>query len=127
MRVAETKKKTTPKRPTTKQDQKAKYKFSWLESVTNTKTGETSATGLCGMFLVIVPTLLFVLLIVWYFFNMAHFPEVAEILDKLTSLIMIGSGLLGLRKGVSVFANGSQIAIGTTAKKKKKKETESEE
>lgn len=126
MRVT-AKKKTTAKRPTTKQDQKTKYKFSWLESVTNTKTGETSATGLCGMFLVIVPMLLFVLLIVWYFFNMSHFPEVAEILDKLTSLIMIGSGLLGLRKGVSVFTNGSQISIGTAAKKKKKKETESEE
>ena len=113
--------KTAPRKTAMKEGQGPKYKFSWLESVTNTKTGETSATGLCGMFLVVIPTFLFVLLIVWYFFNMAHFTEVAEILDKLTSLIMIGSGLLGLRKGVSVFANGSKISIGSTTSKAKKK------
>ena len=36
------------------------YKFSWIELIVNTKTGETSATGLCGILLISIPLLLFV-------------------------------------------------------------------
>ena len=98
--------------------QPQKYKFSWMELITNRNTGETSATGFCGMILTIVPLLMFCVLIVWYFFNMTHFTEISEILDKLQVLIMIGSGLLGLRKAAATFANKS-FSLG-----KDKEETE---
>ena len=85
--------------------QPQKYKFSWLELITNRNTGETSATGLCGMILTIVPLLLICILIVWYFFHMTHFNEISEFLDKQQVLIMVGAGLLGLRKATATFAN----------------------
>lgn len=85
--------------------QPQKYKFSWIELITNRNTGETSATGFCGMVLTIVPLMMICILIVWYFFNMTHFTEISEILDKQQVLIMVGAGLLGLRKATATFAN----------------------
>jgi len=94
-----------------KEEQVTKYKFSWLELVTNHKTGETSATGFCGILLIVVPLFLYCILIAWYFFNMTHFTEVYDILDKLYPLIVIGAGLLGLRKASTVFGK-SKFSIG---------------
>jgi hypothetical protein len=85
-----------------------------MELVTNHKTGETSATGFCGILLIIVPLFLYCILIAWYFFNMTHFTEVYDILDKLYPLIMIGAGLLGLRKASAVF-NKTKFSIGQAA------------
>jgi hypothetical protein len=116
MRITKIKNNKTVEIP--KEEQLAKYKFSWIELICNTKTGETSATGLCGMILVIVPSFMFVVLIVWYFFNMSHSTEIFEILDKLITLITLGSGLLGLRKAVATFSGGSKIVIGGKKKKK---------
>jgi len=110
-----------------KAEQLPKYKFSFIELICNTKTGETSATGLCGMILIVVPLFMFVVLIVWYFFNMSHFPEISEILDKLITLITLGSGLLGLRKAVATFAGGSKIVLGSSKKKKEQQALEEQE
>lgn len=109
-----------------KEEQIQRYKFSWIELISNAKTGETSATGLCGMILIFVALLLFVVLVVWYFFNMSHSAEIFEILDKLTTWMMTGAGLLGLRKISGNFAGGSSISIGSS-KKKGKKTTMSDE
>lgn len=93
------------------EEQSSKYKFSWMELVTNHKTGETSATGFCGILLIVIPLFLYCVLIAWYFFNMTHFKEVYDILDKLYPLVVIGASLLGLRKASSVFGK-NKITIG---------------
>lgn len=96
------------------------YKFSWIELIVNTKTGETSATGVCGMLLITIPLLLFVVMTVWYFFNMSHSVEIFELMDKLIALIGIGSGLLGLRKISGNFAGGTRLSVGGGNAKKPK-------
>ena len=102
-----------------KEEQVQRYKFSWIELISNAKTGETSATGLCGMILIFVALFLFVVLVVWYFFNMSHSAEIFEILDKLTTWMSVGAGLLGLRKLSASFSGGSSFSLGGRSKKVK--------
>ena len=79
------------------------------------------------MILIFVPLFLFVVLVVWYFFNMSHSSEIFEILDKLTAWMMTGAGLLGLRKISGNFAGGSKISIGSKIKKNESQEDDTEE
>ena len=88
-----------------------KYKFSSVEMITDTDSGETSASGLCGTILVLVPLAVFVILTIFYFFNTPEATNIFTLMDKLPFWAGIGAGLLGLRKFSTVIGN-NRLNIG---------------
>lgn len=89
-----------------------KYKFSGMELITNTISGTTSPSALAGLVLIAIPLLLVLVLTIWYFFHTGDATNIFELMDKFTTLITLGSGLLGLRKVTNAFSNKAKISIG---------------
>ncbi len=82
-----------------------KYKFSWLDLLTDTATGETSASGFCGFIIIMIAVILFVTMVIWYFFHTGDATNIFSLMDKITTWVGIGSGLLGVRKISSVIGD----------------------
>ena len=82
-----------------------KIKLSFKEMVTSGLTGETSATGFCGVVLTFVAMLVFLGLFVFYLINQDEAGNILEFVDKVIVILGIGSALLGTRKISGAIAN----------------------
>ena len=82
-----------------------KITLSFKEMVTSGMTGETSATGFCGVLLTLVSLLVFLGLFVFYLINQEEAGNILEFVDKVIVILGIGSALLGTRKISGVIAN----------------------
>jgi hypothetical protein len=88
-----------------------KYKFNFLEMICSGKTGETSATGFCGIVLCLISILFIFAIIIFYFFNVAEAEHLLEMFDKIIVVLGIGAALLGTRKisGAIASTRGANI------------------
>ena len=82
-----------------------KIKISFKEMVTSGLTGETSATGFCGVILTFTAILVFLGLFVFYLVNQDEAGNILEFVDKVIVILGIGSALLGTRKISGAIAN----------------------
>ncbi len=82
-----------------------KIKISFKEMVTSGLTGETSATGFCGVVLTFTAMLVFLGLFVFYLVNQSEAGNILEFVDKVIVILGIGSALLGTRKISGALAN----------------------
>lgn len=82
-----------------------KIKLSFKEMVTSGASGETSATGFCGVVLVLVSMMIFIGLFVFYMCNLSEAEHILEFVDKVIVVLGIGSALLGTRKISGALAN----------------------
>lgn len=82
-----------------------KITVSFKEMVTSGMTGETSATGFCGVLLTFVAILVFLGLFVFYLVNQDEAGNILEFVDKVIVILGIGSALLGTRKISGALAN----------------------
>lgn len=89
----------------------AKYRFSFLELLTDTATGETSASGFCGFIIILMAVMLFITMVIWYFFHTGSATDIFTLIDKITVWVGIGSGLLGVRKISSVFGKDGHTEV----------------
>lgn len=80
-------------------------KLSFKEMVTSGMTGETSATGFCGVILTFTAILVFLGLFVFYLVNQDEAGNILEFVDKVIVILGIGSALLGTRKISGALAN----------------------
>jgi hypothetical protein len=82
-----------------------KITVSFKEMVTSGMTGETSATGFCGVILTFTAILVFLGLFVFYLVNQDEAGNILEFVDKVIVILGIGSALLGTRKISGALAN----------------------
>ena len=82
-----------------------KITLSFKEMVTSGLTGETSATGFCGVLLTLVSLLVFLGLFVFYLVKQDEAGNILEFVDKVIVILGIGSALLGTRKISGALAN----------------------
>ena len=82
-----------------------KITVSFKEMVTSGMTGETTATGFCGVLLTFVAILVFLGLFVFYLVNQDEAGNILEFVDKVIVILGIGSALLGTRKISGALAN----------------------
>lgn len=82
-----------------------KITLSFKEMVTSGLTGETSATGFCGVILTFTAILVFLGLFVFYLVNQDEAGNILEFVDKVIVILGIGSALLGTRKISGAIAN----------------------
>ena len=68
------------------------------ETVLNSKTNKTSASGLVGVLFCLVGLLLFSITTICYFFGIGDSSLMMTLLDKILILIACGACLLGVRK-----------------------------
>ena len=71
-----------------------KNKFSLTETLNN-NNGKTSGTGLMGMLLISTGCICFIICMVGWFLKL---PETTSVMNNVIMLIVIGGGLLGVRK-----------------------------
>ena len=88
-----------------KNKETGKITLSFKEMVTSGLTGETSATGFCGVLLTFVSILVFLGLFVFYLVNQEEAGNILEFVDKVIVILGIGSALLGTRKISGALAN----------------------
>lgn len=88
-----------------KNKETGKITLSFKEMVTSGLTGETSATGFCGVLLTLVSLLVFLGLFVFYLINQEEAGNILEFVDKVIVILGIGSALLGTRKISGAIAN----------------------
>jgi len=75
-----------------------KYKFNFIEMICSGRTGETSATGFCGVITSLICLVAMLALMVFYFINKDEASHILEFMDKLIAMFGIGAALLGARK-----------------------------
>jgi len=88
-----------------KNKETGKITLSFKEMVTSGLTGETSATGFCGVLLTLVSLLVFLGLFVFYLVKQDEAGNILEFVDKVIVILGIGSALLGTRKISGALAN----------------------
>lgn len=88
-----------------KNKETGKITVSFKEMVTSGMTGETSATGFCGVILTFTAILVFLGLFVFYLVNQDEAGNILEFVDKVIVILGIGSALLGTRKISGALAN----------------------
>lgn len=88
-----------------KNKETGKITVSFKEMVTSGMTGETSATGFCGVILTFTAILVFLGLFVFYLVNQDEAGNILEFVDKVIVILGIGSALLGTRKISGAIAN----------------------
>ena len=88
-----------------KNKETGKITLSFKEMVTSGLTGETSATGFCGVLLTFVSIVVFLGLFIFYLVNQDEAGNILEFVDKVIVILGIGSALLGTRKISGALAN----------------------
>lgn len=88
-----------------------RYRFNFLEMVCSGRSGETSATGFCGVMLTLLSTIVIIALLVFYFCNSKEAGNILNFLDKIVIVLGIGAALLGTRKisGAIASTKGANI------------------
>lgn len=90
-----------------------KVKFSLLDMITSSGSGQTSATGTIGVILCLLSIIMIATLFIYYFINIDDVKNIMDFFDKAMIILGIGSALLGTRKISGAFGskkiNGSNI------------------
>lgn len=84
--------------------EKPKKHFKWIDMVSSSKSGETSASGFCGVIACVSSIILLFVLIVFYMFHLPEAGTILSLIDKLMLLFGIGASLLGVRKVSTAFS-----------------------
>ena len=71
-------------------------KFSWVEVFLNTN-GKTSSTKLIGLLTAMICLLLFVIMVVFYMFNIQESGIILLFIDKIITIFGIAAGLMGIK------------------------------
>lgn len=82
---------------------KKKGWFKNMISNRNTSSNEISASGTMGAVVIIVGLLIFLLMTIFYMFNVTEAPNILLFSDKATTIVIVGGSLLGVRRFSSVF------------------------
>lgn len=88
-----------------------KLKFSALEMMSSGNTGQTSATGVIGVFLCSVPMIGMLALLVFYFVNPSEAANILELMDRGIALVGIGAAVLGTRKISGMIGNSQRAKL----------------
>ena len=78
------------------------HKISWSEIFAN-NNGKTSSTKIIGFLVSIVCLMIFVMLVIYYFYNPGECPNILEIIDRTVSYFSISAGLMGVKSITSSF------------------------
>ena len=78
------------------------HKISWSEIFAN-NNGKTSSTKIIGFLVSIVCLIIFVMLVIYYFYNPGECPNILEIIDRTISFFSISAGLMGVKSITSSF------------------------
>ena len=99
------------------------HKFSFNEIFAN-NNGKTSSTKIVGFLVSIVCLLIFMMLVIYYFYNPGECSNILEIIDRTVSYFSISAGLMGVKSITSSFGKQRiEITENNIATHKKKKET----
>ena len=96
-------------------DNEGRYKFSFMEMISSSKSGSTSATGFIGVILCLMCIILVFAIFVFYFINTKESENILSLLDKIIVMLGIGSALLGTRKISGIIGNKNTISDIQTA------------
>ena len=84
-------------------------KFSWVEIFLNTN-GKTSSTKLIGLLTAMICLLLFVIMVIFYMFNIPESGVILSFVDKIITMFGIAAGLMGIKSiSSSIGANKTII------------------
>lgn len=88
-----------------------KYKFNFIEMICSGRTGETSATGFCGVITSFLSLIAFIALVVFYFVKTSEAANILQMMDKIIAIFGIGAALLGARKISGAIASAKNANI----------------
>ena len=94
-------------------------KFSWVEIFLNTN-GKTSSTKLIGLLTAMICLLLFVIMVVFYMFNIPESGVILSFIDKIITIFGIAAGLMGI-KSISSSIGANKTIIENTVQQKQTK------
>ena len=78
------------------------HKFSISEIFAN-NNGKTSSTKIIGFIVSIVCLMIFIMLVIYYFYNPGECANILEIIDRTVSYFSISAGLMGVKSITSSF------------------------
>ena len=78
------------------------HKFSISEIFSN-NNGKTSSTKIIGFIVSIVCLMIFIMLVIYYFYNPGECANILEIIDRTVSYFSISAGLMGVKSITSSF------------------------
>ena len=78
------------------------HKFSVSEIFSN-NNGKTSSTKIIGFIVSMVCLLIFIMLVLYYFYNPGECANILEIIDRTVSYFTISAGLMGVKSITSSF------------------------
>ena len=94
-------------------------KFSWVEIFLNTY-GKTSSTNLIGFLTSMICLLLFVIMVVFYMFNIPESGVILSFIDKIITIFGIAAGLMGI-KSISSSIGANKTIIENTVQQQQTK------
>ena len=94
-------------------------KFSWVEVFLNTN-GKTSSTKLIGLLTAMICLLLFVIMVVFYMFNIQESGVILSCIDKIITIFGIAAGLMGI-KSISSSIGANKTIIENTVQQQQTK------
>ena len=101
-----------------------KKTVSFSKLISNTYEEESvSLTGLCGFLIVVIPLLIIMFCIGFYFFNVQEANNIITIINSMVTIVGIGSGVIVGRKVSADFGPNNKIILeGRSEAKKIRKE-----
>ena len=97
-----------------------------FKEIFNNYSGKTSSTKFVGVTASLVCLFLFIILVIYYFFNPLEAQNVLSLIDKTTTYFTVSSGLMGVKSITSAFGkNVIKINDEEEYNKKKQKQKDS--
>ena len=78
------------------------HKFS-ISKIFSNNNGKTSSTKIIGFIVSIVCLMIFIMLVIYYFYNPGECANILEIIDRTVSYFSISAGLMGVKSITSSF------------------------
>lgn len=100
------------------------HKISFSEIFSN-NNGKTSSTKIIGFLVSIVCLFIFIMLVIYYFYNPGECANILEIIDRTVSYFSISAGLMGVKSITSSFGR-QKIEITENIQDNKDNENEGE-
>ena len=101
-------------------------KFSWVEVFLNTN-GKTSSTKLIGLLTAMICLLLFVIMVVFYMFNIQESGIILSFIDKIITMFGIAAGLMGIKSISSSIGSNKTIIENSVQQQQTKAPTKTAE
>ena len=85
---------------------------SFSKLISNTYEEESvSLTGLCGLLIVVIPLLIIMFCVGFYFFNVQEANNIITIINSMVTIVGIGSGVIVGRKVSTDFGPNNKIIL----------------